>query len=128
MDINIKRLIEEAEEARKQAYAPYSNFSVGCAVLGATGAVYRGCNVENASLSLTLCAERAAVANALCAGEREILALAVISDSHKPIRPCGACRQFILEFGENISIIMADREKKYEVKKIKELLPIPFKL
>ncbi|NLO90078.1 MAG: cytidine deaminase [Clostridia bacterium] len=128
MDINVKGLIEEAEKARKQAYAPYSNFPVGCAVLGASGTVYRGCNVENASLSLTLCAERAAIAGALCAGEREILALAIISHSPEPISPCGACRQFILEFGEDITVIMADRDKRYEVKKIKELLPLPFKL
>ncbi|HBT20294.1 MAG TPA: cytidine deaminase [Peptococcaceae bacterium] len=127
MGFNVEKLIEEAERARRQAYAPYSNFSVGCAVLGSTGRIYRGCNVENASLSLSLCAERAAVANALCAGEKEILAIAVISDSNELCRPCGACRQFIMEFGENIIVIMADKERKYEVRKVKDLLPIPFK-
>jgi cytidine deaminase len=92
------KLIEAAKSAMARAYAPYSGFNVGAAVLGGSGAIYAGCNVENASYGLTICAERAAVSNAVCAGEREIRAVAIANSSGKPAFPCGACRQVIAEF------------------------------
>ena len=95
-----KELREKALEAATKAYAPYSKFNVGCALLTASGNVYTGCNVENASYGLTTCAERNAIANAINAeGEIEIKKLVVYTPTPKPTPPCGACRQVIHEFG-----------------------------
>lgn len=91
------KLIQEALEARKQAYTPYSHFKVGAAVL-ADGVIFRGCNVENASYGLTNCAERTAVFKAISEGKRKIEAIAVVGDTEGPITPCGACRQVLSEF------------------------------
>lgn len=92
-----EQLIQEAIEARKQAYSPYSRFQVGAAVL-AGGKVYRGCNVENASYGLTNCAERTAIFKAVSEGESKIEAIAVVADTEGPVSPCGACRQVLAEF------------------------------
>ncbi len=102
-------LIERAIEVRNRAYAPYSKFKVGAAVLTADGQIYTGCNVENASYGLTLCAERAAICSAVSAGKQDIVAVAVAAS---PLAsPCGACRQFIFEFGSEIEVIGVDPEK-----------------
>nr|WP_269321430.1 cytidine deaminase [Paenibacillus sp. UNC217MF] len=92
-----EQLIQEALEARKQAYAPYSHFQVGAAIL-ADGTIYRGCNVENASYGLTNCAERTAVFKAVSEGKRKVEAVAVVADTEGPVSPCGACRQVLAEF------------------------------
>ena len=96
-DMN-KKLIDEAKRVREFAYAPYSNYAVGAAVLGASGEIYSGCNVENASFSVTNCAERTAIFKAISAGEKDLMALAVVAEGAEPVPPCGACRQVIAEF------------------------------
>ena len=100
-----KRLISAAGAAREHAYAPYSQFSVGAAVL-AGGEVFPACNVENASLGLTMCAERVAVFFAVAAGYRRIEAVAIVGDPSNPTAPCGACRQVLHEFGPDMAVIL----------------------
>ena len=121
-----KELIRRAVEARERAYAPYSKFAVGAALLAADGRIFTGCNVENASYGLTVCAERVAVFKAVSEGAREFKAIA-IACGKKPCTPCGACRQVLYEFAPDILVIMTDAEGK-EVKKayLRELLPIGF--
>src|SRR3954453_15352313 len=91
-------LMAAAREAQASAYAPYSNFPVGAAVLLSDGTIYRGCNVENPSFGLTICAERAAIFNAIADGRMDIAAVAVVTSAAKLCKPCGACRQVIAEF------------------------------
>ncbi len=94
------QLLSSAWETRGRAHAPYSNFHVGAALLAADGRIFTGCNVENLSFGLTICAERVAIGSAIAAGAREFLALAVVADTNEPISPCGACRQVMAEFGD----------------------------
>lgn len=122
----IKDLIALAAEARKNAYAPYSNYPVGAAVLFASGRIFTGCNVENASYGLSNCAERSAVFKGVSEGEREILAVAVSVAGDAPGSPCGACRQVIREFGPQALIISAAENGEYFCKTIAELLPHSF--
>ncbi len=117
-------LIAKAMKARKKAHAPYSHFAVGAALLARSGRVYTGCNVENASYGLSICAERVAVFKAVSEGERDFQALAVVTD--KGVTPCGACRQVLLEFGEDIQVIVADETGRYRVFGLQELLPEAF--
>jgi cytidine deaminase len=119
-------LVEVAEKARELAYAPYSHFSVGAAVLAESGQIYSGCNIENASFSATLCAERAAIAAAISCGERKITSIAIIADSSTPVRPCGVCRQVILEFGPTARVIAANVKGDIEVHDMVDLFPLPF--
>jgi len=121
-----KKLIKEAEKTRKRAYTPYSKFQVGAAVLCADGKIFTGCNIENASFSLAVCAERVAIFKAISEGSTKFKAIAVIGDTDKPLSPCGACRQVISEFGEDIPLIMANLKGDFKIKKIKELLPEAF--
>jgi len=121
-----KKLINEAEKARKRAYTPYSKFKVGAAVLSVDGKIFTGCNIENASFGLTLCAERVAIFKAISEGSTKFEAIAVVGDTDKPCSPCGACRQVISEFGEDIPLIMANLKGDIKIKKIKELLPEAF--
>jgi cytidine deaminase len=121
-----KKLINEAEKARKRAYTPYSKFKVGAAVLSVDGKIFTGCNIENASFGLAVCAERVAIFKAISEGSTKFEAIAVIGDTDKPCSPCGACRQVISEFGEGITLIMANLKGDIKIKKIKELLPEAF--
>lgn len=106
-------LLPIAWEVRNRAYAPYSKFQVGAALLGTDGLIYRGCNVENLSFGLTICAERNAIAQAIAAGCRSFTALVVVADTREPVSPCGACRQVMAEFGD-FPILMATRETSEE--------------
>ena len=120
-----KKLIAEAKRVREFAYCPYSNFAVGAAVLGESGAIYGGCNVENASYSMTNCAERTAIYKAISAGEQEILALAVVAQGIEPVSPCGACRQVIAEF-RIPHILMANLADDVREMTLEEIIPGAF--
>ena len=120
-----KKLIAEAKRVREFAYCPYSKFAVGAAVLGASGEIYGGCNIENASFSVTNCAERTAIFKAISAGEEDILAIAVVAEGAAPVTPCGACRQVISEF-RIPHILMANLAGEVEVMTLEELLPCAF--
>ena len=113
-------LIEAAWQAREKAYAPYSKFAVGAA-LAAGGKVITGCNVENLSFGLTMCAERVAVGTAVADGLKEIVAVAVVADTELPVSPCGACRQVLAEFGDPL-VCLANRRER-QVFRLSELLP-----
>lgn len=121
-----EKLVKEAEMARKKAYTPYSKFKVGAAILCDDGKIFSGCNIENASFGLTICAERVAIFKAISDGSTKFKAIAVIGNTNKPCSPCGACRQVISEFGEDISLIMTNLKGEVKIKKIKELLPEAF--
>ncbi len=117
-------LIAQAMQARERAYAPYSNYKVGAALLGKSGQTYTGCNVENAVYPLTICAERTAVVKAVSEGEREFVALAVVTENGGS--PCGSCRQVMREFGADILVLIADTTGAYREMTIAELLPDSF--
>ncbi|MCX7626144.1 MAG: cytidine deaminase [Candidatus Sumerlaeaceae bacterium] len=112
-----QQLVALALEARTQAYAPYSHFQVGAALLAESGKIYMGCNVENASYGLCLCAERNAIAAAIAAGERRFRAIAVVGGCHVPASPCGACRQVMVEFSPAMEVIMAPAESPERVER-----------
>jgi cytidine deaminase len=114
-------LVGAAWQARDNAYAPYSNFHVGAALLAADGRIFSGCNVENISYGLTNCAERVAMGAAVSAGVREFLAVAVVADTTVPISPCGACRQVLAEFGVP-RILLVNRTTREEFT-LEALLP-----
>ncbi|NQT24996.1 cytidine deaminase [candidate division KSB1 bacterium] len=122
-----KQLIEEAMKARQKAYAPYSNFKVGAALMGQDGRIFMGCNVENASYGLTMCAERVAVVKAVSEGVTEFSAIALIADSDTPISPCGACRQVLAEFNPEMTVIMGNIAGEIEETILSELLPNQFR-
>ena len=115
------KLIDAAWLAREKAYAPYSNFQVGAALLADDGRVFSGCNVENISYGLTNCAERVAIGAAVAAGVRKFVAVAVVADTSVPISPCGACRQVLAEFGVPL-VMLANRTDREEFS-LEELLP-----
>ncbi|MCE5286887.1 MAG: cytidine deaminase [Pelosinus sp.] len=122
-----EKLVEAAKAAREQAYAPYSHFSVGAAVLTDSQNIYRGCNIENASFGLTNCAERTAIFKAVSEGQKAIIALAIIADTEKPVFPCGACRQVMSEFcSGDTKIYLANLSGDVEEWKLKDLLPGAF--
>ena len=122
------KLIAEAKMAREKAYAPYSNFKVGAAVLTSNGKIFSGCNIENSSYGLSICAERAAIFNAVSSGYKKFTKIAVVTDSEPPSSPCGACRQVIFEFGDDIEVIMANLKGDIKIMKIDELLKDGFRL
>lgn len=129
----IRLLIREALEARRSSYCPYSGFAVGAALLTKGGKIFKGCNIENAGYSSTVCAERTAVFKAVSEGEREFAAIAIAGGpkGSEPevaggIVPCGVCRQVLLEFGMQMTVIGANSEEEYSVYTLKELMPFAF--
>lgn len=125
--MNIEQLIEEAKEARKQAYVPYSKFAVGAALLTENGKVYRGCNIENAAYSMANCAERTAFFKAISEGEKNFELLAVVADTDRPCSPCGACRQVISEFcPPDMKVVLTNLKGDLLETTVKELLPGAF--
>lgn len=118
-------LIEEAFTARNNAYAPYSNYLVGAVVLGKNQALYSGCNVENKSFGLTICAERVAVSKAISDGVSEFLALVIVAEGKSPVTPCGACRQVMAEFGD-FPVLCLNTERDQLLTSVSELLPDAF--
>lgn len=123
--MDAKELMKMAIEARQNAYAPYSHFAVGAALLTESDRVYTGCNIENASYGLTCCAERNAIFAAVGAGERRFKMLAVAADSPEPVAPCGACRQVIAEFGIPL-VVMGNLKEATKTMTAEELLPYGF--
>jgi len=122
-DIDISSLIEAACDVRGLAYAPYSRFFVGAALLTSEGRIFRGCNVENISFGLTLCAERGALVAAVADGVQTFRAIAIVADTDTPISPCGACRQVLAEFAPDLLVISANLKGRTETFSLADLLP-----
>lgn len=120
------KLIESARKAKKNSYSPYSRFRVGSALLTSDGKIYTGCNIENSSFSLTICAERTALFKAISEGKKKFKAIVVSSDNEEFAFPCGACRQVINELAGDIDIILTNGKKKIKKFRTSDLLPYPF--
>lgn len=121
--MNDDDLLKMAAKAELNAYADYSGFHVGAALLGSSGQVFVGCNVENESLGLTMCAERVAIGRAVSDGVRDFVAIAVVTDTSEPILPCGACRQVLAEFNPAMRIVTSTIDGKRETAVLSALLP-----
>ena len=119
-------LLVAARHARDFAVAPYSNFQVGAALRTADGQVITGCNVENATYGLTVCAERVAMFKALSEGHRRFKRVVVVADTADPTPPCGACRQILWEFGGDLEVILANLRRETGRLALRDLLPLPF--
>src|SRR5262245_58973088 len=119
-------LIAAARRARDHAVAPFSNFRVGAALLSKSGQVYTGCNVENASYGLTVCAERVALLKALSEGEREFTTIVVAADTAAPTPPCGPCRQLLWEYCGDIPVVLVNLTSVTGQHQLRDLLPLPF--
>ena len=124
--MNYKALAKRALLARRFSHSPYSHFRVGAAVLTSTGKVFTGCNVENSSYSLTICAERTALFKAVSEGHKKFKAIAIASDENGFTPPCGACRQVIIELAGNIDVILTKKNGETKIIPMKELLPLAF--
>jgi cytidine deaminase len=123
---DFERLLQAAAGARQHAYAPYSKFPVGAAVMVEGGMIYSGCNIENSSFGLTLCAERVALFKSVSEGSKKFEAVALITGTEDPVMPCGACRQVLAEFNPEMIVVSGTINGKSVVKKLSELLPDPF--
>jgi cytidine deaminase len=119
-------LITAAKQSRENAHAPYSNFRVGAALRASSGRIFGGCNVENATYGLTICAERVAVFKAISEGARKFVAVAVAADTEALTPPCGACRQILWEFCGDVELTLVNLEGKTETLRLQELFPRPF--
>ena len=130
MDINYEQLMNSAKNAAQNSYSPFSRFAVGAAVLASSGKIYEGCNVENSSFGLTICAERCAIFKAVSEGEKEIVAVAIYSPNADSCYPCGACRQVMYEFqGDNEEIsVITENLGQLEVQKLSYFLPCGFRI
>jgi cytidine deaminase len=126
MDPYLEDLIERAVRVREHAHAPFSKFKVGAALLDERGATYAGCNIENATYGLTLCAERIAVFKAVSEGARRFTHLAVVADTETLTPPCGACRQIVWEFCGDIQVVLANTQGQSEILQMRDLFPRPF--
>jgi cytidine deaminase len=120
------KLASLARKARRHSISPHSRFRVGSALATRTGKVYTGCNIENSSYGLTICAERTALFKAITEGERRFVAIAIASDNPDPIPPCGACRQVLLEHCGDIDVIMVGRTTGMRICRLSDLLPLAF--
>ena len=120
------RLVAAARAAREHAFARFSGFKVGAARLTPDGSIISGCNIENATYGLTVCAERVAMFKALSEGHREFVAVAVVADTGEPTPPCGACRQILWEFGGDLEVFLANLTEHKGTHRLKDLLPLPF--
>ena len=121
-----ENLFKKASQAQKKAYAPYSRFKVGAAILAGSGRVYTGCNVENGSLGLSICAERVALFKAVSEGERVYRQIAISSSQRQGVTPCGACLQTLAEFAPDIKIIYRDKRGDIKTKGLEGFLSRPF--
>ena len=124
--MDVDALLEAARAAAERAYAPYSGYRVGAALLAEDGTVVTACNVENVSYGLTMCAERAAVARAVAEGKRAFRAIAIVTDGSDAITPCGACRQVLAEFAPDLRVVSQGRAERHEWP-LSWLLPDPFR-
>ncbi len=122
-----RRLVEAAREARRHSYSPYTKYRVGAALLDQRGRVFAGANVESASAPAGVCAEQSALGAAVSAGARKILALVVLGGTDGPIPPCGRCRQLLVEFGNDIPVIMVSPRGVERETTLGALLPLPFR-
>jgi cytidine deaminase len=123
---NSDPLVTAARQAREHAVARFSGFKVGAALETANGVIITGCNVENATYGLTVCAERVAMFKALSEGHREFTRVAVVADTEDPTPPCGACRQILWEFGGDLEVVLANLTTDKGTHRLKDLLPLPF--
>lgn len=121
-----KELIKAASQAKLNAYSPFSKFRVGAALLSKDGSIFTGCNIENSSYGLTICAERVAIFNAISSGASSFTAIAIASDDRGFTSPCGACRQVISDLAGNIDFVMMDSKNSFKILKLKSLLPFAF--
>lgn len=130
MNIDFDELMNNAKEASKNSYSPFSRFAVGAAVYASSGKIYRGCNVENSSFGLTICAERCAIFKAVSEGERELLAVAIYSPNTDSCYPCGACRQVMYEFqpDDYEFDVVTENMGELEIKKLSYFLPNGFRI
>lgn len=119
-------LFEAARQARLKAYAPFSQFRVGAAVEAASGRLFTGANIENATYGLTMCAERVAVFKAISEGERQFVRIAIVADTDRLTPPCGACRQILWEFGGELEVFLGNLKDVWVMYPLKDLLPVPF--
>ena len=127
MESRIETLLQAAKIAKEHAYAPYSHFHVGAALITPAGKIYSGCNVENASYGLTICAERNAIFKMVCDGEQQIEEMLILGDTDEFLPPCGACRQVIAEFSRKKSIIyMCNKYEQWKKVTVGEILPYTF--
>jgi cytidine deaminase len=120
------KLVAAARRARRHARATYSNFKVGAALETSVGTIITGCNIENATYGLTICAERVAMFKALSDGHKTFRRIAVVADTEAPTPPCGACRQILWEFGGDLEVILANLRRETGRHRLKDLLPLPF--
>lgn len=126
MKATYNELVKTAQRAKRRAFAPYSHFHVGAALLTGNGRIYSGCNIEISTYALTICAERTAIFKAISEGERNFKAVAIVSDDPDFTPPCGACRQVLMDLAGNIDVLMINRKEKVKVLKLKSLLPHAF--
>jgi cytidine deaminase len=128
MNKNLLELIKSSIRAKKYSYSPYSKFKVGASILTESNKIFSGANIECASYSLTICAERAAAVIAICSGEIKFKYIAIATNKKQIAYPCGACLQFLIEFSSEMKVILVKSEKEYKIFDLKELLPQKFKL
>ncbi|MBI5476283.1 MAG: cytidine deaminase [Ignavibacteriales bacterium] len=121
-----KLLVQKAVATQKNSYAPYSKLKVGAALLTTTGKIFTGCNIENSSYSLTICAERTAIFKAISEGHKKFKAIAVTSDKLDFIPPCGACRQVLMDLAGDIDVVLVDKKGNQKITKLSFLLPDSF--